>query len=79
MKTKYVKGERVKVIGRLDSNSCEWKGTWTSDMWHTINRNPKFGRIKVEPHLTVVKDHGLKKGVYCHDGNYWPHRVLEDI
>jgi len=74
MITEYKKDDRVKVIGRIDSNSGGWKGVFTNDMYHTIHRNRQKHQ---RPVLTVVEDCGAKIGVLCHDANYWPHQVLE--
>jgi hypothetical protein len=74
MITEYKKDDKVKVIGRLHGNTGGWKRVWTQDMYHTISLNKNRGE---SPVLTVAKDCGIEIGVLCHDGNYWPHRVLE--
>ena len=74
MITTYKKNDRVKVIGRLHGNTGGWKRPWTKDMYHTISLNKNGGE---SPVLVVVQDDGEAEGVLCHDGNHWPHRVLE--
>ncbi len=73
IQTNYTVNDKVKVIGTLQTRAGEWDGAWTQDMYHTLSLNKNRGE---SPTLVVAEDAGLKRGVLCHDGNYWPHRVL---